>query len=211
MGTAKRLSQQEKHWRKQIPTSLLKWTRCDEVVSPAWGCWTEHNGHSAGTSIFGGVGRGRHWIQKIRRMQKSINQDLLENEKSSMERVLGFVVKDKPSVETTQDILSKFKIFPHIVVSRRNSWQKGAIEILWTTFSLLGPVKPSEMIAQSVTIPVMMHTATEAGSFNLSRPCSAKNTSGATRAGLTNIPDFENKRARMRWLRKLLLSTKSSQ
>ena len=47
--------------------------------------------------------------------------DIPEDEKIGAERVLGFIVKDRPSVEIAQDRLSKFKKFPHIMVSHQNS------------------------------------------------------------------------------------------
>jgi hypothetical protein len=54
-------------------------------------------------------------------MQKDQNRYIPGDEKIGAERVRGFVVKDKPSVEIAHDILSKFKSFPHMVVSLRNS------------------------------------------------------------------------------------------
>ena len=136
-----------------------------------------------------------------------------EEEKIGAERVLGFVVKVTPSVEIAQERLSKYNILPHIVVSRRKSWRKGAKEILWTVFSFSGPpVTPSEIIAQLVTMPVMRQTAIERGSLILRRPKSEIKTSGETRAGLTNILDFVKSKARRRRLRKhfnaRMLSTK---
>ena len=48
-------------------------------------------------------------------------RDIPEDEKIGAESVLGLVVTDTPSAEIVQDRLSKYKIFPHIVVSRQNS------------------------------------------------------------------------------------------
>jgi len=134
-----------------------------------------------------------------------IKKYIREEGKIGAERVLGFVVKEIPSVEIAQERLSKFRTLPHIVVSRRKSWRKGASETLWTVFSLSGPpVVPSEIIAQSVIMPVITQTAMEEGSLSLRRPNSATKTFGVTRAGLTYIPDFVKSRARTRRLRSQL-------
>jgi hypothetical protein len=60
---------------------------------------------------------------------------------------------------------------------------------------LSGPVKPLEIIAQSVMTPVIIQTAMEDGSLSFKRPCSETKMSGDARAGLTNIPDCLNNRA----------------
>jgi hypothetical protein len=60
-----------------------------------------------------------HGTYENSRNLKHINSRNYIHEDKNMgaERVLGFVIKDKPSVETTHERLSKLRILPHIVVS----------------------------------------------------------------------------------------------
>lgn len=63
-----------------------------------------------------------------------------------------------------------------------------------------GPEIPSDIIAHLVTIPIMMHTAIDKGSFNLRRPDSATKMSGDAQVVLTKIPDFVKSKAQSRQL-----------